>query len=585
MHKPNIVLYRQCVDSFKKEHVLMTTNDFDVMVYPVQEILQNQEVVDVVSAKSKIFYKLTNFLSIESNDQCLRQMAEKHLLREIELVEKISKQKSYFLYCLESGKCANVSRILTRPSKNVLLLETKMMDLYHCPWQLWNNWRSQADFSESIKLVLELTNEIPEEEVILRWLGEPIQCIIIPVELFFYKEWYPELDEAHIKLLKRFIEVGVCDLMLKVRDTTEIDLFSYQDSLLYYVNEYQRVPQFNFDQLGIPLQPLYESLNNRTYEIFELDPKKYYLYQMAIENALKDIISDEDSMKKKAVIMILGAGRGPLVRAALNAAINTKRKIKVYIVEKNPNAIITLNALKNEIWTKNDITIFAKDMRFFEPPEKSDILVSELLGSFGCNELSPECLDGVQKHLKPNGISIPSKYTSYVNPVMSSKLYQKNRARDRIPNPIDKFKQTHSNFECSYVVCPKSIYHIDEPKPLFTFVHPNHDPVIDNTRYKALQFKAKLDTVLHGFIGYFDAVLYKDVFISIHPYTHTMGMFSWHNFYLPLTEPQQIKGGEIIEANFWRCSSPFKVWYEWSVSKPNKTHIHNLRGDSCPIYK
>ncbi len=31
---------------------------------------------------------------------------------------------------------------------------------------------------------------------------------------------------------------------------------------------------------------------------------------------------------------------------------------------------------------------------------QADIIVSELLGSFGDNELSPECLDGVQKFLK-----------------------------------------------------------------------------------------------------------------------------------------------------------------------------------------
>lgn len=33
-------------------------------------------------------------------------------------------------------------------------------------------------------------------------------------------------------------------------------------------------------------------------------------------------------------------------------------------------------------------------------PEPVDILISELLGSFGDNELSPECLDGAQKWLK-----------------------------------------------------------------------------------------------------------------------------------------------------------------------------------------
>jgi hypothetical protein len=39
--------------------------------------------------------------------------------------------------------------------------------------------------------------------------------------------------------------------------------------------------------------------------------------------------------------------------------------------------------------------------------------VSELLGSFGDNELSPECLDGAQRFLKPDGISIPSSYWTF----------------------------------------------------------------------------------------------------------------------------------------------------------------------------
>lgn len=39
--------------------------------------------------------------------------------------------------------------------------------------------------------------------------------------------------------------------------------------------------------------------------------------------------------------MVLGAGRGPLVKAALKAADQAERKIRVYAVEKNPNAIVT----------------------------------------------------------------------------------------------------------------------------------------------------------------------------------------------------------------------------------------------------
>lgn len=48
--------------------------------------------------------------------------------------------------------------------------------------------------------------------------------------------------------------------------------------------------------------------------------------------------------------MVVGAGRGPLVRSAFNAATNVKRKIKMYVIEKNPNAIVTLTALKEEMW-------------------------------------------------------------------------------------------------------------------------------------------------------------------------------------------------------------------------------------------
>lgn len=51
------------------------------------------------------------------------------------------------------------------------------------------------------------------------------------------------------------------------------------------------------------------------------------------------------------------------------------------------------------------------DMRVITPPEKADILVSELLGSFGDNELSPECLDGANRFLK--GLpSDPKTYSS-----------------------------------------------------------------------------------------------------------------------------------------------------------------------------
>ena len=42
---------------------------------------------------------------------------------------------------------------------------------------------------------------------------------------------------------------------------------------------------------------------------------------------------------------VVGAGRGPLVRASLSAAARCRRRLRVYAVEKNPNAVVTLHNL------------------------------------------------------------------------------------------------------------------------------------------------------------------------------------------------------------------------------------------------
>ncbi len=48
--------------------------------------------------------------------------------------------------------------------------------------------------------------------------------------------------------------------------------------------------------------------------------------------------------------MVLGAGRGPLVRASLAAANLSGRKVRIFAVEKNTNAIVTLLTQKEEEW-------------------------------------------------------------------------------------------------------------------------------------------------------------------------------------------------------------------------------------------
>lgn len=119
-------------------------------------------------------------------------------------------------------------------------------------------------------------------------------------------------------------------------------------------------------------------------------------------------------------VMYFGAGRGPLIKRAIDAADRANVKIKVIALDKNPNAIVTLRNLVMSKGLQDQVTLFAGDMRKIEIERlQGDIIVSELLGSFGDNELSPECLIPTEKYLKPNGIYIPYSYTNFILPMSS----------------------------------------------------------------------------------------------------------------------------------------------------------------------
>jgi hypothetical protein len=55
---------------------------------------------------------------------------------------------------------------------------------------------------------------------------------------------------------------------------------------------------------------------------------------------------------------------------------------------------------KKELEWLDRVELVFGDMRTLDVPAQADILVSELLGSFGDNELSPECLDGAMRFIK-----------------------------------------------------------------------------------------------------------------------------------------------------------------------------------------
>ena len=135
-------------------------------------------------------------------------------------------------------------------------------------------------------------------------------------------------------------------------------------------------------------------------------------------------------------------------------------------------------------------------------------------------------------------------------------------------------------FETPYVVRMVNFAALAPPLAAFTFVHPNRAAAADNRRAAALRFVAAQAGLVHGFAGYFDATLAGDVHISILPATHTAAMASWFPLFFPLREPVYARAGDVVEVRMWRCVSAAKVWYEWAVTAPAITPIHNPGGRS-----
>ncbi|XP_011314084.1 protein arginine N-methyltransferase 5 [Fopius arisanus] len=494
---------------------------------------------------------------------------------------------------------------MENPLKQSLSYRTDEEISCESPWEWWNGFRNVCDTDRKLRVALVFSADLPDEAEIQRWIGEPVRALIIPTSLFLTnRKGFPVLSKAHQSVIHRFSSLNVRFIITGANRATKISLYqSYLDYL--WKREYasdgplERFCRGYEDYLQVPLQPLKDNLDSSTYEVFEGDPVKYAKYQTAIFQAIvykmknsKGQNSPKEScpndgcpdtsqaftldQNRNLIITVVGAGRGPLVRAALQAADMAKARVRVYAVEKNPNAIVTLHALKADIFGPR-VTIVACDMRDWKSTEMADILVSELLGSFGDNELSPECLDGAQNFLKDDGISIPQRYTSYIAPVQSAKLYQGLKAL------YDKEKPPQAHFETPHVVYLQSKYDIAPVQALFTFSHPNRDSVIDNSRYEVKTFNVQQNSVLHGFSGYFDVVLFENVKLSIVPASYSTGMVSWFPIFFPIKEPVQLKAGDEIKVHFWRRCTSKNVWYEWTLSKPIPGSIHNPNGRSSTI--
>ncbi|ORX73116.1 Skb1 methyltransferase [Linderina pennispora] len=442
-------------------------------------------------------------------------------------------------------------------------------------WTLWNRVRMLCNHDPRLQVALELSSGPLDMR---QWIAEPVQLVMLPTCMFIgNKTGYPVLRKEHQDAVKRWMQlnvafvvshVGSAEISREVFYRSTSDFATYVRHLwgtLETQDEYAMASDAYHDVLQAPLQPLMDHLESVTYEVFEQDTPKYAQYEEAVYQALVD----RQQWGREIVVAVVGAGRGPLVTRALAAAKRSSVAVKVFAVEKNPSALTELQRKNAKVWG-NAVTVVFGDMRTQATGVAADILVSELLGSFGDNELSPECLDGAQRLLAEDGISIPAQYTAFVAPLSSCTLYNKAKAYE------------DTQMETPFVVNFNAASVLAAPKMAWSFGHPVGEISASNKhndRKCQAKFCISQDSVIHGLAGYFEATLYGNVSLSIRPATHTPGMHSWFPMYFPIKKPVQIRAGECVSVSMWRRSGNSRVWYEWAVVADGMSSgIHNING-------
>ncbi|EKF30997.1 arginine N-methyltransferase, type II, putative [Trypanosoma cruzi marinkellei] len=385
------------------------------------------------------------------------------------------------------------------------------------------------------------------------------------------------------------------------------------------------------DVLQLPLQPLGHMLPSGVYEVFECDFVKYQRYHAAMLDYFREWLEhlDErghgrmcsqylkDTERDKmdvAYVVLLGAGRGPLITECLAAASSIGVCVHLFAVEKNPEAMefIRLRLRSDPQWRYNMsagghvVETMCVDGRAVtatieEPLPKlwglCDLVVSELLGSFGDNELSPECIEGFYEDLRryqtsmgippnPHMVSIPQEYTAWIAPLYSGRM-EECLADTAVSGLTVLLPWCHDRraaiFHSMFVTDLCRGVSLSTPQPCWTFQHLKGKD-FQKEREALLTFRMNTAGRCSGFIGYFTAVLYASkstsgtdnvgnvcisTTLSTTPEERTPEMFSWFPCFFAV-EPRavlEVEADDRLQLHLRRCvnEKEKRVFYSYDA--------------------
>ena len=314
------------------------------------------------------------------------------------------------------------------------------------------------------------------------------------------------------------------------------------------------------------------------------------LYWTAISKAIGDIISNKiqqklsvpaqplqpagaKAMQFNGIItcLVFGAGLGRLVQFCIDAMSDGSAdchhlfKADVHAVDANPLAVDCLKNYFSDYASSEGLIKVTVHPNYVLFPglqkedlpcnlrsiyRNCDLIVSELLGCFGCDEFLPELTSTLcNLFLKTNaGICIPNSWQSYIAPIQSYSLYNSLLS--------DMASSTYT------VGIPSDCIFMSEPKILWKGscrdyqtpcnldgVKFSYSPFMVKESHEITKLKSHVKNttnnnnnttndpfVIHGIIGYFTSCLYDDIYIDTR-HCSERNSYHWECFYMPIKQP------------------------------------------------
>jgi protein arginine N-methyltransferase 1 len=295
------------------------------------------------------------------------------------------------------------------------------------------------------------------------------------------------------------------------------------------------------------------------------------LRMTAFQAAVRETVRPGD------VVLDVGTGTGILARWALEAGaarvygLDMNRGILAIAAERLAAAGFGPDRFHPLPGLSFDVT----------PPERVDVVVSEILGNLVDNENCVAILaDAGRRFLKPGGRMLPRRASTYLVPVAAGQAHAQLAqgtpedagsavefasllSRRGAAGPFDLYYDTILPTRCQLAVPQLARrHHLAATGP-----DPGH------TGYSVTRdFPILRDGLLTGFKGYFVAALSDSVTLdisgdTISPASGRTTSDSWKHCYLPIAEPVPVRAGDRVVVTFARTAAggtAFGQRYRWA---------------------